>query len=83
LKEALKVRNIMAVIPLFQSLTLIMFATQGRRVSLRSTLAPGYHISRLWRCAQPDSDYLCEAVLIHRLRRFIQKLAYPERVIQR
>jgi len=25
-------------------------AIQGRRASLRSALAPGFHISRLWRC---------------------------------
>jgi hypothetical protein len=26
------------------------YDNQGRRASLRSSLAPGYHISRLWRC---------------------------------
>jgi hypothetical protein len=26
-----------------------MIVIQGRRASLRSPLAPGYHISRLWR----------------------------------
>jgi hypothetical protein len=39
------------VIPLFQSFIVIMIVIQGRRASLRSTLAPGYHISRLWRSA--------------------------------
>ena len=51
LMEALKVRNIVLRIPLFQSFTSILNFSQGRRASLRSALAPGYHISRLWRCA--------------------------------
>jgi len=29
-----------------------MLLSQGRRASLRSALAPGYHISRLWRCVE-------------------------------
>jgi hypothetical protein len=39
------------VIPLLQSFTVIHGVTQGRRASLCSALAPGYHIARLWRCA--------------------------------
>jgi hypothetical protein len=38
----------MLIIPLFQSFTFITLY-QGRRASLRSALAPGSHISRLWR----------------------------------
>ena len=30
--------------PLFQSLDIICFISQGRRASLRSALAPGYYI---------------------------------------
>jgi hypothetical protein len=37
------------VIPLFQSFTVYCFLIQGRRASLRSALAPGYHILRLRR----------------------------------
>ena len=35
--------------PLFQSLDTIRFTFQGPRASLRSALAPGYYIPRLWR----------------------------------
>jgi len=51
LKGALKVRNIIAIITLFQSFTVVYAWTQGRRASLCSALAPGYHIPRLWRSA--------------------------------
>jgi hypothetical protein len=40
--EGAKYRRV--VIPLFQSFIVIMIVIQGRRDSLRSTLAPGYHI---------------------------------------
>jgi hypothetical protein len=43
------VRDIMPVIPLFQSFTVDHFINQGRRTSLCSALAPGYHISRFQR----------------------------------
>ena len=36
-------------ISLFQSSRSILFSIQGRRASLRSALAPGCHIARLWR----------------------------------
>ena len=36
----------------FSALSSIDSCVQGRRASLRSALAPGYHIQRLWRC--PD-----------------------------
>jgi hypothetical protein len=29
----------------------MILSNQGRRASRCSALAPGYHISRLWRCA--------------------------------
>ena len=51
LKRALKVRNTIAIITLFQSFTVVYAWIQGRRASLCSALAPGYHIPRLWRCA--------------------------------
>jgi len=33
----------------FRASPFVYARTQGRRASLRSALAPGYHISRLWR----------------------------------
>src|SRR5262245_40353294 len=45
--EHWKVRNINAIIPLFQSFTAIALSYQGRRTSLRSVLAPRFHIPRL------------------------------------
>jgi hypothetical protein len=54
MKGALKVRNIEPGILLFQSFTVIAFLNQGRRASRCSALAPGYYISRLWRCSTLD-----------------------------
>ena len=51
-------RNIIAsyhFIPLLQSLTPFPNFSQGRRASLRSALAPGYHIPRRWRLDQHAS----------------------------
>ena len=39
------------VISHFQCSLQIIYGYQGRRFSLRSRLAPSYHIPRLWRCA--------------------------------
>jgi len=36
----------------------LITADQGRRASLRSALAPGYHIPRLWRCGDRISARL-------------------------
>jgi hypothetical protein len=47
--RALKVRNIIAIIPLFQSFGSHYAFYPGATGSLRSALAPGYHIPRLWR----------------------------------
>jgi hypothetical protein len=57
LMRALKVRNMIAVITLFQSFTVITFLIQGRRAPLRFALAPGFHISRLWRYTAPLAIY--------------------------
>jgi hypothetical protein len=38
-----------AIISLFQSYGVIIKSIQGRRTALRSVLAPGFNISRLWR----------------------------------
>src|ERR1043166_1296372 len=43
----------MSIIPLFQSLTLIVRSYQGRRASRCSALAPSFHIPRLWRSSAP------------------------------
>ena len=50
LKRALKVRNIFVSYAALSELHSRDAFNQGRRASLRSVLAPGYHISRLWRC---------------------------------
>jgi hypothetical protein len=54
--EGAKYRRV--VIPLFQSFIVKMIVIQGRRASLRSTLAPGYHISRLWRSLESFANFL-------------------------
>ena len=41
----------------FSARFLHVIANQGRRASLRSALAPGYHIPRRWRCACPWLSY--------------------------
>jgi hypothetical protein len=51
LKRALKVRNITGCYLALSELHGHIFTYQGRRASLRSALAPGYHIPRRWRCA--------------------------------
>jgi len=50
--EALKVRNIIVFYSALSELHPHYALHQGRRASLRSALAPGYHISRLWRSAE-------------------------------
>ena len=50
-KRALKVRNITAKYSALSELSRSLHFFPGRRASLRSALAPGYHIPRLWRCA--------------------------------
>jgi hypothetical protein len=56
-ERALKVRNIIAIITLFQSFTVVYAWIQGRRASLCSALAPGYRIPRLWRSTDLISDF--------------------------
>ena len=50
LMRALKVRNIIASYYALSELRDCLCLDQGRRASLCSALAPGYHIPRLWRC---------------------------------
>src|ERR1041384_4524235 len=59
--EALKERNTTDDISHFQCSLQFISHNQGRRVSLCSPLAPGYHISRLWRS-------------VHRIPTFCAKL---------
>ncbi len=59
LKRALKVRNIGSSYSALSELHAHYAFTQGRRTSRCSALAPGYHISRLWR----SNDFLCKAGL--------------------
>ena len=54
--RALKERNIAVIFRTFSALFIIP-ANQGRRASLRSALAPGYHIPRRWRCACPGITF--------------------------
>src|ERR1041384_2148769 len=60
--EALKERNTIDDISHFQCSLQFISHNQGRRVSLCSPLAPGYHILRLWRS-------------VHRIPTFVQ--SYP------
>jgi hypothetical protein len=48
--RALKVRNIIASYSALSEIVWSFCFNQGRCASLRSALAPGSHISRLWRC---------------------------------
>jgi hypothetical protein len=45
------VRNISAIYFALSELRGRYVINQGRRASLCSALAPGYYMSRLWRCA--------------------------------
>jgi hypothetical protein len=59
IREALKERNNLVDISHFQCSLQNHSCNQGRRVPLRFTLAPGFHIARLWRwhwrlCAKPS-----------------------------
>ena len=48
-RRALKVRNMVGSYSALSELDGYLRVAQGRRASLRSALAPGYHISRRWR----------------------------------
>ena len=56
----------------FRASRSLCFLPQGRRTSLRSVLAPGYHISRRWRYAssilavgQPNAIRTTHSTLVH------------------
>jgi hypothetical protein len=50
------VRNIIAIITLFQSFTVVCALDPG---ATRFALAPAYHISRRWRCASRWVEQSC------------------------
>ena len=55
-REALKERNNQRSYFALSVLSSTYSSYQGRRASLRSALAPGYHISRNWRCQFLEID---------------------------
>jgi hypothetical protein len=59
MKRALKVRNTDDSYSALSELHGHYFYIQGRRASLRSALAPGYHISRLRRWMETRTIFLC------------------------
>ena len=60
--EALKERNKSACYFALSVLSSIYFFEPGATRLACSALAPGCHISRLWRCAGLNSDFLCKSL---------------------
>jgi len=85
-----KGRNRVVHISALQASIFFGVLNQGRRAPLRFALAPGFHISRLWRC-QPWAEisehlWRCPpwAEISERLRRYqIQSSHVPRCVLQR